>query len=255
MSAIAAAIRFLTVVPAPGGEWSARAASRSVAWFPAVGLGIGGAVAVVNWAARLTMPDLPAAALALAAGVVLTGALHLDGLADTFDGLFGGKTPKRRLEIMKDPSIGVYGVAAVVLVLVTKWAGLSSMPDLNGWAAIAVAVMGGRLAAVASMATFRYENSDGLGTPFRGTGLIAYLAAAVFAAALAFILAGPFGLAALACAVLVGLGVSAFAARRLGGGVTGDVYGASIELAEVSALLAFVAMFSAGLVIAPVWGG
>ena len=255
MSAITAAIRFLTIVPAPGGEWSARAASRSVAWFPAVGLGIGGAVAAVNWAARLAMPDLPAAALALAAGVVLTGALHLDGLADTSDGLFGGKSPKRRLEIMKDPSIGVFGVAAVVLVLVTKWAGLSSFPDLNGWAAIAVAVMGGRLAVVASMAAFQYRNSDGLGTPFRGTSLIAYLAASVFATALAYVLAGPLGLAALACAALVGFGVSAIAARKLGGGVTGDVYGASIELAEVSALLVFVAMFSAGLGIGPVWSG
>ena len=66
MSAITAAIRFLTVVPSPGGDWSASAAARSVAWFPVVGLGIGGAVAAVNWAARLAMPDLPAAALALA---------------------------------------------------------------------------------------------------------------------------------------------------------------------------------------------
>ena len=200
MSAITAAIRFLTVVPAPGGEWSARAASRSVAWFPAVGLGIGGAVAAVHWAARLAMPDLPAAALALAAGVILTGALHLDGLADTFDGLLGGDTPKRRLEIMKDPSIGVYGVAAVVLVLIARWGGLSSLPDAYGWAAIAVAAMSGRFAAVASMAIFRYERSQGLGTPFVGASRVAYLAAAVFAAALAFVLAGPFGLAALACA-------------------------------------------------------
>ena len=246
MSAITAAIRFLTVVPAPGGEWSARAASRSVAWFPAVGLGIGGAVAAVNWAARLAMPDLPAAALALAAGVVLTGALHLDGLADTFDGLLGGDTPKRRLEIMKDPSIGVFGVAGVVLVLIAKWGGLSSLPDAYGWAAIAVAAMSGRFAAVASMAIFRYERSQGLGSPFVGASRVAYLAAAVFAAALAFVLAGPFGLAALACATVVGLAVSAFAARQLNGGVTGDVYGAAIELAEVSALLAFVAMFSAG---------
>ena len=202
MSAITAAIRFLTVVPAPGGEWSARAASRSVAWFPAVGLGIGSAVAAVNWAARLAMPDLPAAALALAAGVVLTGALHLDGLADTFDGLLGGDTPKRRLEIMKDPSIGVFGVAAVVLVLIAKWGGLSSLPDANGWAAIAVAAMSGRFAAVASMAIFRYERSQGLGSPFVGASRVAYLAAAVFAAALAFVLAGPFGLAALACATV-----------------------------------------------------
>ena len=221
MSAITAAIRFLTVVPAPGGEWSARAASRSVAWFPAVGLGIGGAVAAVNWAAGLAMPGLPAAALALAAGVVLTGALHLDGLADTFDGLLGGDTPKRRLEIMKDPSIGVYGVAGVVLVLIAKWGGLASLPDTYGWAAIAVAAMSGRLAAVASMAVFRYERSQGLGSPFVGASRVAYLAAAVFAAALAFVLAGPFGLAALACATVVGLAVSAFAVRQLNGGVTG----------------------------------
>jgi adenosylcobinamide-GDP ribazoletransferase len=255
MSAVTAAIRFLTIVPAPGGEWSARSASRSVAWFPAVGLGIGGAAAAINWAARLAMPDMPAAALALAAGVVLTGALHLDGLADTFDGLLGGDTPKRRLEIMKDPSIGVFGITAVVLVLMAGWAGLSSLPDVYGWAAIVVAAMAGRFAAVASMAIFRYLPSQGLGSPFRGAGRVAYLAAAVFAAALAFVLAGPFGLAALAGATVVGLAVSAFAARRLGGGVTGDVYGAAIELAEVSALLAFVALFSAGLDISPVWSG
>ena len=87
------------------------------------------------------------------------------------------------------------------------------------------------------MAIFRYERSQGLGSPFVGASRVAYLAAAVFAAALAFVLAGPFGLAALACATVVGLAVSAFAARQLNGGVTGDVYGAAIELAEVSALL------------------
>ena len=255
MSAITAAIRFLTVVPAPGGEWSARSARRSVAWFPVVGLGIGGAVAAVNWAARLAMPDLPAAALALAAGVVLTGALHLDGLADTFDGLLGGKEPERRLEIMKDPSIGVFGVAALALVLIAKWGGFSSLPDANGWVAIALAAMVGRFAAVASMAAFRYKDGEGLGTPFQGAGRIAYLAAAVSAVAAALVFAGPLGLAALACAAAIGLAVSAFAARRLGGGVTGDVYGAAIELAEVSALLTFVGMFSAGLDIGPVWSG
>ncbi len=254
MSAITAAIRFLTVVPAPGGEWSARAARRSVAWFPMVGLGIGFAVAIVNWAARHVMPDLPAAALALAAGVVMTGAMHLDGLADTFDGLLGGKDPERRLEIMKDPSIGVFGVAAVALVLIARWAGLSSLPDLYGWAAIAVAAMAGRFAAVASMAAFRYKDAQGLGTPFQGAGHIAYLAAAVFSVALTFVFAGPVALAALACAAAVGLAVSAFAARRLGGGITGDVYGAAIELAEVAALLVFVGMYGAGLAFRPVWG-
>ena len=78
------------------------------------------------------------------------------------------------------------------------------MPDAYGWAAIAVAAMSGRLAAVASMAVFRYERSQGLGSPFVGASRVAYLAAAVFAAALAFVVAGPFGLAALACATVSG---------------------------------------------------
>ena len=257
MSAITAAIRFLTVVPAPGGEWSARAARRSVAWFPAVGLGIGGAVAGVNWAARLAMPDLPAAALALAAGVVLTGALHLDGLADTFDGLFGGKTPKRRLEIMKDPSIGVYGVTAVVLVLVAKWAGLSSMPDLNGWAAIAVAVDGraSGCSGVDGRVPIREQRWPRHAVPRHRTDRVLGCGRVCGSPGVCSCRAVWTGRARVRHA-LVGLGVSAFRrAAKLGGGVTGDVYGASIELAEVSALLSFVAMFSAGLDIGPVWGG
>ena len=200
MSAITAAIRFLTVVPAPGGEWSARAASRSVAWFPAVGLGIGGAVAAVNWAARLAMPDLPAAALALAAGVVLTGALHLDGLADTFDGLLGGRHSEAAARDNERPVDRRLRRRRSGTCADRKVGGLASLPDAYGWAAIAVAAMSGRFAAVASMAIFRYERSQGLGSPFVGASRVAYLAAAVFAAALAFVLAGPFGLAALACA-------------------------------------------------------
>ena len=256
MSAITAAIRFLTVVPAPGGEWSARAASRSVAWFPAVGLGIGGAVAAVNWAARLAMPDLPAAALALAAGVILTGALHLDGLADTFDGLLGGNTPKRRLEIMKDPSIGVYGVAASGACANRQmgWPCRRCRTPTDGRPSqsLRCRVVSRPWRRWRYSATSAVEDS---GRRSSGPVRVAYLAAAVFASALAFVLAGPFGLAALACATVVGLAVSAFAARQLGGGVTGDVYGAAIELAEVSALLAFVAMFSAGLALSPVWSG
>ncbi len=254
MSALSAAIRLLTIIPAGTGEWNARAFTRSVLFFPVVGLAIGGSSALVNWLARLAMPDLPAAALALAAGAALTGALHLDGLADTFDGLFGGHDPQRRLEIMRDPAIGVYGVAAVTLALLIKWGAISSLPDAHGWAAIAVSAMAGRGAAVASISSYRYLRTAGLGTPYRAASRPINVAAAVFAFGAGFVIAGPYGLAIVGGSALAGLGFSAFASHRLGGGVTGDVYGASIELGESFALIAFAGMFGAGLAVGPLWG-
>ena len=253
MSALTAAIRFLTVLPAGAQEWDARATARSVVFFPLVGLAVGGTAAAVNWVARLAMPDLPAAALALAAGVILTGALHLDGLADTFDGIFGGRDPRRRLAIMRDPSVGVYGIAAVGLVLIAKWGAIASMPNLYGWIAIAVSAMAGRSAAVAAMAAFPYLRTQGLGTAYNAGSRVTYAAAGLLAFALGFILAGPYGLAIVGGSALAGLAVSWFASRRLGGGVTGDVYGASVEIAETCALIAFVAIFNVGAAIAPVW--
>jgi adenosylcobinamide-GDP ribazoletransferase len=232
----------------------------SPALFPLVGLGIGAAVAGVNWAASLAMPPLPSAGLAVLAGTILTGAVHLDGLADATDGLFGGSTPARRLEIMRDPHVGVFGVIAVGLALILKTGAISSFtgPSASGaWAGIVLAPMLGRLAAVAVMTVFQYVRAEGTGSPYRpGQAAVAgsklnLPTAAAFSAVASWVLAGPWGLIALAAGVAAGIGVGAFAARRLGGGVTGDVYGAAVETAEIAALLSFVGLTGA---IAPVWG-
>jgi adenosylcobinamide-GDP ribazoletransferase len=214
-------------------------------------------MAGVNWAASLAMPPLPSAGLAVLAGAVLTGAVHLDGLADAADGLFGGRTPARRLEIMRDPHLGAFGVIAVGLALILKTGGVTSLTAPHAWAGIVLAPMLGRLAAVAVMTAFRYVRAEGAGSPYRpgqaaGAGARLNLpAAAAFSAVAAWFLAGPWGLIVLAVAVVIGMGVGAFSARRLGGGVTGDVYGAAVETAEIAALLSFVGLSGA---IAPVWG-
>lgn len=260
MSAFAFAVRLLTIIPlAAGRETGARAMALSPALFPLVGLGIGAAVAGVNWAASLAMPPLPSAGLAVLAGAILTGAVHLDGLADAADGLFGGRTPARRLEIMRDPHVGAFGVIAAGLALILKTGAISSLtgPSASGgWAGIVLAPMLGRLAAVAVMTAFRYVRAEGTGSPYRpgqaaGAGARLILpAAAAFSAVAAWLLAGPWSLIALAVAAAAGLGLGAFAAGRLGGGVTGDVYGAAVESAEIAALLSFVGLIGA---IAPVW--
>lgn len=257
MSAFAFAVRLLTIIPlAAGRETGAREMALSPALFPLVGLGVGAVVAGVNWAASLAMPALPSAGLAVMAGAVLTGAVHLDGLADAADGLFGGRTPARRLEIMRDPHVGAFGVIAVGLALILKSGGISSLTAPHAWAGIVLAPALGRLAAVEVMTTFRYARAEGTGSPYGPGGKAVPRArlilpvAAVTSAAAAWLLAGPWGLIALAVSAATGLAVGAFAARRLGGGVTGDVYGAAVVTAEIAALLSFVGLAGA---IAPAW--
>src|SRR5688572_12770064 len=112
------AIGFLTVITVPGAGFDdPRTAGRSLRWFPLVGLLVGGVLAAVDRLAASAFSQDVSVVLVLTTSAALTGALHLDGLADTADGVFGGRTPERRLEIMRDSRIGSYGVVAVVLAL------------------------------------------------------------------------------------------------------------------------------------------
>ncbi len=254
MSALVAAVRLLTVIPVPfSRDLSARAMSQSAAFFPLVGIGIGGSMAGVAWAASLVLPPMVAAGLAVFAGVVLTGALHLDGLADTADGLFGGRTPERRLEIMKDPHVGAFGAVAIGVALLLKFGTLSAAAASDLWVAIVLAPMLGRLAAAAVVASFRNVRSQGLGAPFAAGPRLSIVAAGAASIVATWALAGPVGLAALCVAMAVGTGLAWYAAGKLGGGVTGDVCGAAVEAGEVSALVTFIGLSGAGLVLEPVW--
>jgi adenosylcobinamide-GDP ribazoletransferase len=231
---VAGALSFLTRVPI--GRWIALDAedvARGGAFFPLVGAGIG---AVIGGLAHMLVHSLTptlAAVCGVATGVLLTGALHLDGLADTFDAL-GGWTRERALEIMRDHRIGTYGAAAVVIDLLAKTTAVAALTD--AWKQIVCACAAARVVPVLLAAVLPYARpAGGLGAVLGGR------ARAVVALALgAGVCVALGGLVVLAVALGVALLGGAFAYRWLGG-VTGDVLGAAAEVAELAALVAAVA--------------
>ncbi|TMF38583.1 MAG: adenosylcobinamide-GDP ribazoletransferase [Chloroflexi bacterium] len=233
-----AAVSFLTVLPvanADGGPGE----RLGRAYFPAIGaligLVAGGTFALLS---SLTAPLL-AAACAIAVHSILTGAIHLDGLADCADGLLGGGDSARRLEVMRDPRLGSFGVTAIVIVLLLEVAAISSMSPARGLAALVIAGGVSRLATLWVIALVPYVRASGLGVAVwdarhRLADLVFGSASALLVCAIDWrraAVALPFvALSAVAVAML---------ARRRVGGATGDVYGATSELCQLATLLVF----------------
>jgi adenosylcobinamide-GDP ribazoletransferase len=247
------ALSLFTAVPAGvGGDLDGAVAARAVFWLPAVGLLLGavaGAVLVlVQAGADAQSRRLLGAAVAVAVLALLTGGLHLDGLADTADGLGSRRPAAEALAIMRRSDIGPFGVAALLLVLLTQVTALATAPrGLPAAVTLVLAVVTGRAAAVlatgapaARAGGFGALVAGRTGAPGRWLTGAALLAAALAGgAALGGWPAGlRAGLAALA-GLLVG-GLVEWAARRRLGGLTGDVFGAIIELATAAVLLALV---------------
>ncbi len=236
------AVQFLTRIPVPA--WVGHESGmleRSSRWFPLVG-GLVGAGAGSVWLLALqVLPPLPAAGLAVVAMVLLTGAFHEDGLADTADGLGGGLTRERALEIMRDSRIGTYGAAALIMALILRVVTLASLAPLTGVLALIAAHAGARLLVVAAMRLAPYARDEGLGKPI-GEGV----APSDFGIALVggVLLSLPLGLAgplSLALAAIPAGGLLVYLKHRLGG-YTGDGLGAIAmlgELAMLSVLLAW----------------
>lgn len=239
LRACAAALAFCSRVPvgrrvALDGDDVQRAAP----WFPLAGAGLGAAVGAIAFALAEVLPPLGAAGIALALGAVLTGALHLDGLADTADA-FGAHTRERALEIMRDHTIGTYGAVALALDLLLKAVALAALAGTAHVVAVAAAAGAvSRAAPVAIAARLPYARAgDGTGASLtRGSGRRALVAAAV-GIALATGIARLDGLVIVAVAAGVAVAVGGVARRALGG-VTGDVLGTAGELAELGGLLA-----------------
>ena len=231
-----AATAFLTRVPI--GSFVPVAASdvaRGVWLFPLVGATVGGAAGVSADLAATRLPPLAGGAIAVAVAALLTGAMHLDGLADAADAL-GGRTRERALEIMRDPAIGAFGVTAVVSVLLLD-ATLFGALAASGDAALAAVAAGaaGRAALLLPAVVLPYARSQpGQGRVVEGVGAPLVVAAFVVAALLVLPEGGA-GLAGLGAAVGVALVLTAFFRRRFGG-VTGDLLGATAKLAETAAL-------------------
>ncbi len=235
---IAPAIRLLTVVPVPGGaDETDQMRARATVWFPAVGAALGAAAWGIDWTLRLAVHPNVAAAIAIAALAIFTGFVHLDGLGDTADATFGHRSGERRLALMRDPRLGAFGVAAIVLVIIVKWAALSSAADPARLVALVSGGAASRWTAALALRMFPIARPDGQAAAFGRVGLLHVVGASVIAVAIvvgAFQAAGAV-IAAIALVTVVGIGA---AYTRLLGGLTGDVYGAIIELSEAAAWVA-----------------
>ena len=233
------ALSFLTILPCPSPGTVPEDLGRSCAWFPPAGLVIGAMLAAAGAGLDLLLPPLPSAALLAVLWALLTRGLHLDGLADTFDGLGGGRDAPSRLAIMKDSRLGTFGGIALAGALMTKTALLAALPGPAGISALLAAPAAGRWAMLFSMHFFPAARPGGMGDLFkkgctRGRLILGSLWAALILAAAG----GTGGAIALAAVPLFTLAFSRMTARLLGG-LTGDSYGAVCELSEILVLCIF----------------
>lgn len=238
MRGLLVALGFLTRIPVPVRVFDdARAQRTSLAWYPMVGVIVGALVTALF----LVLPRehaLLSAALTLLAWVALTGGLHLDGLADSADAWVGGFGDRARtLEIMKDPRSGPAGVTAIVLLLLLKFAALSSLSPANAWL-LGLSPLLARAALTAAFVTTPYVRSGGLGSALKDAPRVACVVALLCAIAACVACRLP-GVFALGAAIVVFALWRRACMRRLGG-FTGDTAGALAELVEVGVLVALV---------------
>lgn len=236
------ALGFLTALPVRADAPQPGDLGRAAIWFPLIGFGLGALLALAHLAFSLLFSSLLSAALTVALWAAITGGLHLDGLADCCDGLFASATPERRLEIMRDPRLGAFGAIGLTLFIILKILAVASSPQFP--------IVPFTLAAVISrwlillVAPQPSARPGGMGAEF-ARGLTIPVVALAALAPLAFLITGGvLGawrlLIAILLAHLVALTVIAFARARLGG-VTGDVFGLTVEITELVTLLTFAA--------------
>ncbi|WP_322405566.1 adenosylcobinamide-GDP ribazoletransferase [Massilia luteola] len=247
------ALQFFTRLPIPA--WVGFDASwlqHASRYFPLVGVVVAAIAAAVYYAGALVLPAPVAAVLSTAASIWITGAFHEDGFADTCDGLGGGMTKERALEIMKDSRVGAYGAIGIMCMLAAKLSALALLPPRVAVAALFVAHPFSRLAATALIWKLKYVRSEGKAKPLAQQMTTAEFAIAALTCALpaACVLAtGRMTPAALLAAVLAATAAALWLGRlfvRRLGGYTGDCLGAVQQLAEALAYLAVLATLGHG---------
>lgn len=230
---IAAALSFLTILPVPG----RKVLEGSSAYYPLAGWLVGG-VLFLLWTAAGNLPPMVRAFITVAAWELLSRGLHLDSLADTADGLVAGGSRERILGIMSDSRTGAFGIAAISLLLLGKFALLSSLGFAPGRSALVCAAVIGRTALTLTCSLFNPARKEGLGSLIVSSSGLRELVIALFLGiaplAVLFKWQALFAASGLAAALALAL-----YSRWKVGGLTGDTIGAGCELAELSALFAF----------------
>jgi adenosylcobinamide-GDP ribazoletransferase len=241
LSSLLTALRFLTILPI---SWKSKEDGRffqaSIIWFPVVGLLIGTMAATVVFLSDIILPSSLVAVLAMVFLAGISGCLHLDGLADSGDGLLSARPRQQALDIMRDSRSGAMGVIVLVFVLLGKYAALSAMPVGSMATAVFLMPLAGRTAILLTMAVLPYARTgEGLGRLFysadsRMLGLSTLffyaLVALFFSWKIAFLLLA---------AILLTVALFSFWCFRKIGGATGDTLGAACELAELATAVAF----------------
>lgn len=229
-----AAVQFLTLLPVrPGREV---APADMAPFFPLAGLVIGTVLAAVDAVAVRLWPAPAAAAVDLLCLVAVTGALHLDGLADTADGLYGFRTKERALEIMKDSRVGAMGLSAVVCSVLAKWAGLASLGGDRLPLLLAIPALS-RSAMLFGFKLLPYGRQTGTGKAFFDHPLTWRGFWGLAVAALVLAPAGRRALVVLAAFVAATTGILIWYQRKIGC-ITGDMLGAMTEVTETAMFLA-----------------
>ncbi len=241
MKRLALALRYLTIAPIPAGPHvEPTTLGRAAPWFPVIGLALGLVVAGGAQVLDAVFPPLLGALLTVTLWKLLTGGLHLDGLSDCLDGLVGHDAGDR-LRIMHDSRIGAFGVIGLILFLLLEVAAVSELPSPLRWRTLIVAPAVARALPPLAGWIFPAASPEGQGAMFRaGLRPAGALVALGLAAAIALVVLGVAGLVAFGLTAAATVALGWFATRRLGG-VTGDVMGAVIEIAELIVLLTFVA--------------
>jgi adenosylcobinamide-GDP ribazoletransferase len=236
------AVSLLTRLRTRGGRDTARA----IPWMPVVGALIGFASGVVYWAAHVFLSSLISASLAITASILLTGALHEDGLADVADA-FGARVDRARaIEIMQDPHHGTYGILALLISAALRIAAVAAMAPATAVVALTVAHALARAGAIGLMARMRPAPGSTLGASYKNPKTAkATLAGILFALALGLATLGIWAFPA-AAVVFASIAIAGLLAQQKLGGFTGDVLGATEQLAEVGILL-LVASAGAGI--------
>ncbi len=233
------AFQFLTTFPAIiRRSFTAAELGRAVGFFPVVGLALGGMLYGLEFGLRLIFPTPLVAVMIVSAWLLLTRALHFDGFLDICDGLFGGFTPERRLEIMRDSRVGAFGVAGGGLLLLAKY---SAILSLTNFSALLLAPILGRWVLSLAIFAYPYAREKGLGRDMKdNVGISQVIWATLVSILAAWRFAGWIGLLAfIVAATVLWLGAG-FMLRRIPG-LTGDSYGALCELTELVVLFLFAA--------------
>ena len=241
-----AALQFLTTIPLPWlREVSPEDLARSTVYFPVVGLIIGLILAGLNWLLGLFLPPDWVNVLLIIFLVVITGALHLDGLVDTCDGIAGHRTPEERWQVMHDSRAGSFGIIGVCCLLLLKYISLNNVPQSVMLTSLVLMPVLSRWAMVYAIFAYPYAKPSGLGKVFKDATnwpklvmatLITLALAIALTAAMEVTLAAWAGLIIMLAIWVIVMLMATYLKRKFSG-LTGDTYGAINEVAEVCVLI------------------